>query len=452
MTLGGRTDLIGHKAPGPMTGFGLSARVAGTGIAVGALLASVLAVVSFRGMTMFGLPVVAHVAGLLAGYGVAVMVVLMSRVPWLERGVGADRLARWHGAGGRIFLVLMLVHAVAATLAWSGAQHEDPVTALAEVMGFPWLIAATIGTVLFVVIAVVSIRIARQRMRYERWHLIHLLTYVAIALSFGHELAGPDLAGLPAVQVAWSLLFTVAFGLLLRYRVAEPLLRLWRHQLRVDAVIDEGNGVSSIVVRGRYLHDLQAEAGQFFRWRFLGRGTWTAAHPFSLSAPPDDRFMRLTVKAIGDGTTAIRRLRPGTRVLAEGPYGAMTDRNRAGSGVLLVAGGVGITPMRALFETIGTDGGSLTLLYRASSPAEVLFRDELEAIARRRGAQLAILTGSSSDPANEISPRALLRIVPDIPLRDVYVCASPRFANAVKEAVRMVGVPPARLHTEEFSF
>lgn len=400
----------------------------------------------------FNLPLIAHASGLLAGYGVTVMVVLMSRAPVLERGVGADRLARWHGFGGRAIFCLILVHALAATSAWAIGQKLGFWTAAMNVLNMPGLYAAAIATALFVGIAALSAHAVRRKMSYEAWHLIHLLTYVAIALSFSHELAGPDLAGFPAVQVAWSFLYTFSFGLLLRYRVLEPVMQVWRHRLRVERVLDEGNGVASIILRGRHLNELNAESGQFFRWRFLSRKTWRSSHPFSISAAPHDEFLRITVKAVGDGTTLIHSIRPGTRVLAEGPYGAMTDGRRRGRGVLLIAGGVGITPMRALFESLPVNGSNLALLYRASSDEEVLFREELEQIASYRGAQLILVIGPASDPRTAISPENLRSAFPDLASRDVFICASPRFSGAVRAALLQAGLPRRQLHQEDFTF
>ncbi|MDP9890889.1 ferredoxin reductase family protein [Pseudarthrobacter enclensis] len=421
-------------------------------IMAGAVAVMALAVIKAPHPVQFNLPLVAHMSGLLAGYGVTVMMGLMSRAPGLERGVGADRLSRWHGLGGRAIFVLMLIHGVAATVAWSMVQRIPLRTATLDVLRMPGLVAATVGTLLFIGIGYVSSRNVRRRMKYESWHLMHLLTYVAIALSFAHELAGPDLAGMPVVQVAWSLLYTLSFGLVLRYRVLAPLTQMWRHRLRVDHIVHEGAGAVSIILRGRHLDELNAESGQFFRWRFLVGPLWLSSHPFSLSAPPHPQFLRITVKAVGDGTRLIHAVKPGTRVLGAGPYGAMTNERREGRGVLLIGGGVGITPMRALFETLPVHGRELTLLYRASSVEEILFRDELEHIARQRGAQLIFLTGSASDPRNAMSAQNLLAMVPDLATRDVYMCASPRLSSAVTLAVRQAGVPRRQLHHEDFSF
>jgi predicted ferric reductase len=421
-------------------------------IAAGAVAAIALAGVTAPQPLRFNLPLVAHVSGLLAGYGVTVMVALMSRTPALERGVGADRLVRWHGAGGRAIFCLILIHGVAATTAWAMLRGASLWTAAIDVLRMPGLVAATTGTAIFLTVGAISAQSARRKLKYETWHVLHLLTYLAIALSFSHELAGPDLAGLPQVQVAWSLLYTFSFGLVLRYRVLAPLTQLWRHRLRVDHVIDEGAGVISIILRGRHLDELNAESGQFFRWRFLTSATWRSSHPFSLSAPPHHQFLRITVKAVGDGTRSIHAVLPGTRVLAAGPYGAMTNERRQGRGVLLIGGGVGITPMRALFETLPVPGTELTLLYRASSADEVLFREELEHIARHRGAQLIFLTGSASDPRNAITAPSLRAMVPDLAARDVYICASPRFSAAAAVALTQAGLPRRQLHQEDFNF
>ncbi len=203
----------------------------------------------------------AHVSGMLAGYGVVVLVGLMSRTPALERGVGADRLSRWHGVGGRLVVLLVLVHAWAAVVGWARAQREGTLLALWHVLRLPWLIAATVGTLLFVLVGVLSVRAARKRVSYETWHAIHLLVYLAVALSFVHQLAGPDLAGHRVLQLIWALLYVQVFLLVLRHRFLTPLRNASRHRLRVQAVIPEGPGVVSIVIEGRDLDELRAESG-----------------------------------------------------------------------------------------------------------------------------------------------------------------------------------------------
>lgn len=392
---------------------------------------------------------VAHVTGMLAGYLVLVLLVLMSRWPPLERGIGADTLARWHARLGRTVLALIVAHAVAAVAVWSQITGMSLGAALLDALGWNGIVGATIGTFMLVGVGLASMRAARRRLGYERWHLIHLATYVGVALGFVHQLAGPDLAGRPVLQVLWSLLYAAAFGLVLTYRFIAPVHAYFRHRLTVVAVIPEAAGVTSVVVEGRRVHELDAEAGMFFRWRFLASGLWGSAHPFSLSAPPIGNRMRLTVKALGEGSSRVQRVRPGTRIMAEGPYGAMTEARRSRRDVLLVAGGVGITPMRALFETITIDHGQdLMLLYRANTRDDVVFRAELDALAEERRARVIYALG---DNPGLLSARSLHRLVPDLAGRDVYMCGPPGMTAAVRSALMDAGVPSVHIHEERFA-
>ncbi|MBV9665611.1 MAG: ferric reductase-like transmembrane domain-containing protein [Actinobacteria bacterium] len=423
-----------------------------SGLAVGAVVVALWpALIWLRGPAPRPwIPLVAHVSGMLVGYGAIVLLGLMARAPSVERGVGADRLARWHAKGGRIVVLLAVVHAWAAVAGWAASRRESAVTAAWHVVLLPHLVAATIGTALIVIVGVVSARAARRHLTYEQWHTAHLLAYLGVALSFLHQLAGPDLAGRRVLQVGWALLYMHVFALLLRYRVVAPLRQAARHRLQVTAVATEAPGVVSIEVTGRHLTELEAEPGQFFRWRFLTPDTWLTAHPFSLSAAPTDTTLRLTVKALGGGSTLLQDLEPGTWVVAEGPYGAMTGARRTRGDVLLIAGGVGITPMRALFETLPVGPGrDLLLLYRASGPEHVLFRDELDAIARRRGARVIYLVG---DDRSCLSRPSLERLVPGLRDRDIYMCGPNGMTTAVRAVLLEAGHPVELLHEERFAW
>ena len=433
-----------------------SPRLTATILLVLVWLGAALAV--FQSFVTAGLPIqigvalVAHVTGMAAGYGAAIMLILMSRAPWLEYGVGAHRLARWHAWGGPMVIILTVVHALAAVLAWAYAGSIDLMAAAKDVVGIPGLTSALAATVLLILVGIASLRVVRQRLSYEWWHFVHLLTYLAVALGFAHQLAGPDLAGRRWLQVAWSLLYTYAFALVLRWRLLQPLFQLWRHRLRVEQVWQESADVISVLMSGHHLDELRAEPGQFFRWRFLTGKTWRSAYPFSLSAPPAGDRLRITVKARGDGTRRIFTIPVGTLVFAEGPYGALTRRRRRRPHVLLIAGGVGITPMRALFEVIDLPGEDVTLVYRASREQDLVLKHELDEISERSGARVVYLVGPSTDTANDMSAHALNRIVGNLSDHDVYLCASPRLAARVRGSLMDRGFPRHQLHEERFSF
>ncbi|MGW8951570.1 ferredoxin reductase family protein [Streptomyces sp. NPDC055709] len=450
-------DAAPHRTPAPLPPLPtlrVPPRALRDGIAAGAALVVLLWAVqvepSARLDALFATG--AHLSGLLAGYGVLVMLLLMARVPAIEHGVGADRLARLHARGGRHVIGLCLGHALLALCGYAAHAGTDLLTATAALLGYGGIAAATAGTALLVSVGAVSARAVRRRIRHETWRAVHLLTYLGAALAFGHQLSGPDIAGSVLAVWVWAMLHTTVAVLLLWYRVVVPVRQALRHGLRVVEVRRESPDVVSVVMRGTGLDELHAEAGQFFRWRFLRRRLWHTALPFSLSAPVRDDTLRITVKSLGDHTRRMRRLRPGTRVLATGPFGALTAHRRTRRKVLLLAGGVGITPMRALFETLPGGPGDITLLYRAGNAAQLVLRTELEEIARARGAALHYLLGPSGAAFDPLAPQALLGLVPDLVEHDVYLCGPPGMTDAATAALLRAGVPESRVHTECFTF
>ncbi len=292
----------------------------------------------------------------------------------------------------------------------------------------------------------------RRRLQRETWYFIHLYAYLAVALSFAHQLAvGTDLDGDRAARVWWVGLYLVVFGSILVWRVVFPLRMNRRHQLRVHSVRYEAPGVVSIHLRGRDLDALGVEPGQFFLWRFVTPRTWWKTHPFSVSAVPTRNRMRITVKDLGDDSKRMQHLRPGTRVYAEGPYGTFTDALRTSRGVLLVAGGIGITPLRALLDGFGP-ADDVVLLYRVGLPDEAVFVEELRRFAQAPNMTVHIIPGTQigDDRTDLLSIPALQAGVPDIAERECFVCGPPAMITALHRRLTRLGVPRHRIHYERF--
>ncbi|MEU5535185.1 ferredoxin reductase family protein [Streptomyces sp. NPDC020362] len=390
-----------------------------------------------------------RIAGLLCGYACAVLVGLMARVPLLEVRIGSDRVARWHAMAGRYTICLLVAHVV-LILAGYAAQDRASLwhEAVTVVLDYPEMLKATAGTVILLAVGVTSARAVRRRTSHEFWYYVHLLTYAAVFLAFGHQVAlGDEFNGEPAATAVWYALYLSAAALVVWFRILVPVRLNLRHRLRVESVHPEAPGVHSVVVRGRRLDELGARPGQFFRWRFLGDGmSWTST-PYSLSAPPRPDRLRITVKALGDHSAAVPLLRPGTRVWAEGPYGSLTADRATGPRSLLIAAGVGITPLRALFETLP---GEVALLYRARSAQDLALGGELEAIARWRGAQVRYALNGPRGERPGITAESLRAAFPGLAGHDVYICGPHGFAQDVYAALRAAGVPDRRIHHESF--
>ncbi|NUP49286.1 MAG: ferredoxin reductase family protein [Catenulispora sp.] len=391
-----------------------------------------------------------RITGLLAGYLAPVLLLLMARIPVLERRVGSDRLARWHAFGGRYLVYLVMAHILTITWGYALTDGKNPVAEGVDIVfHYPEMIKGTLATILMLGTGVVSARAARRRMSYETWYYLHLATYLAIALAFSHQIVnGAELSVQPE-RTLWCAYYVLAAVVLGWYRLWLPYLRDRRHKLRVHSVVPERPGVYSVILRGERLDELKARPGQFFRLQFQTRGLRWVTNPYSLSAPPHANFLRFTVKSLGSHSAAVAGLPPGTKVRAEGPYGAFTEEKARSPHVLLIAAGVGITPIRALFETLP---GRVTLVYREGSEEQLLFRPELEEIAKRRGARLVYLVGSRRRHGKTLTAKGLTHLVPGLTGHDVYLCGPEPMQRAVIAALREAGVPGSRIHHESFEF
>ncbi|WP_245633933.1 ferredoxin reductase family protein [Amycolatopsis jejuensis] len=394
-----------------------------------------------------------RLAGLYAAQAMAFQLLLVARLPWLDRRLGMDRLTSLHRWTGFGLLWLLVAHVVFVVFGYAGLENHNPadeIIVLANTL--EGILRAIVAFVLILVVGAASARFARRRMAYETWHFVHLYAYAAVLLAFTHQVAvGQSFAGSVLARTYWWTLWLGAGAAVLAGRVVLPLWRNVRHQFRVVAVVPESADTVSVYISGRDLDLLPARAGQFFLWRFLTRDRWWQANPFSLSAAPDGQTLRLTAKAVGESSAKLRTLPVGTRVFAEGPYGAFTTLHQQLPNALLIAGGVGIAPIRALLEDIA---GHVVVLYRIRTPDDAVLLPELQEIAKARGAIVYVLSGPSDLRGAHgpvLGPESLYALVPDIAERDVFVCGPPGMTAAVLRSVRELGVPGPRVHAERFS-
>jgi predicted ferric reductase len=399
---------------------------------------------------------IGRVTGLLGTYLVLWQLLFMARLPFLEHAFGLERMAVLHKWNGYLAIGLLIGHAVFQTFGYQLGDGKDVASQLADfVTSYQGLLASIVALGLFVAVAALSITVARRHLAYETWYFIHLYAYLAVVLAFSHQLAtGVDFAGNPAFVWYWCALYVLVGAALIFYRVLGPLAIYSRHRFHVQRIEKEARGVFSVYITGRNLDQFPAEAGQFAIWRFMDRKRWWQAHPFSISAIPDGRRLRITVKNIGDFSSNIYALKPGTPILVDGPFGKFIERPR-NPRVLLIAGGIGITPIRPLAEEMADDGFDVRVLYRAHSEGDVVFKKELEELSSRENSVrvdylLTQASGSRRSRDTWFSTASLAALVPDIIDRVIYVCGPVGMMAAVRSSLEALGIPPSQIRTEVF--
>src|SRR5207253_1656538 len=209
---------------------------------------------------------IGRLAGLLAAYSALIQVVLLARIPWLERLLGFDRLTVWHRRNGHACLYLVLGHVVAIVIGYAALDRLSiPGELKTMTTSYPGMVVAWIGTAVIVAVVVSSVVIVRRRLRYEAWYAVHLAAYAGIALAWFHQIpTGNELVLDTVAADYWRALYLVTLGLLVGFRVVAPLVKALRHRLRVAEVVTEAEGVVSLRITGRRLDRLNARAGQFF--------------------------------------------------------------------------------------------------------------------------------------------------------------------------------------------
>ncbi|HYE59807.1 MAG TPA: ferredoxin reductase family protein [Candidatus Kapabacteria bacterium] len=398
-----------------------------------------------------------RLAGLVAAYMILLQFFFMGRTPWLERVFGLDRLSRIHQTNGRWGFLFLMLHPI--LLVW-GNSIQSGVGPITQLMSFftdyEHVALAMFGLLLFIIVVASSIYIVRRKLRYETWYFVHLLTYLAVFFSYRHQVEiGGTLLSSRLFYGYWILLYTLVFANHLLFRFVRPLYSSLSHQFRVSRIVRENYNTVSVYITGKRLHAFSIHPGQFMIVRFLTKGVWWQAHPFSLSFLPHGNELRITVKEVGDFTKQLAHIPIGTRLLIDGPYGVFTDFFCVSDKVLLIAGGIGITPIRSLVEQMAQKKKDVVLLYANKTQDDIVFKDELDAIAKRSNIRITHVL--SDDPAftgekGRVDDEKIQRLVSDVSSRDVYLCGPVPMMDALVQSLQKLKVPLSRIHYEKFSF
>ena len=387
---------------------------------------------------------------------------LVARVPWLDKLYGHDKVTIAHKKLGKPILYVITAHFLASLIQFAIADGKSVVAEMISLFTtVPDMWSATVGFVLMLVVVVSSINAARKKLSYEVWYVIHLLAYISILAAVPHQFStGSDIAGKPLQTLFWVSLYLFVALNVVWYRVLAPLVLNLGLGLRVSSIVRESSDTISVYVSGRGLERLGGQAGQFYMLRIMNKENWSKPHPFSISAAPNNRFVRFTIGDRGDFTSQLPNLKIGTRVFLEGPYGVFTEERRTKEKVTLICAGVGAPPIRALAESMAARPGDITIIYRVRSYEDAALLSEIEQVARHRGFRLHVLSGKRGS-ANSWLPghlndvpdhTRLIEMNPFVSESDVYICGPGPWTHAVEKSLKRVGTPANQIHAEEFAW
>lgn len=378
---------------------------------------------------------------------------LIGRIHWFENAFGFDRLNKAHRWIGYGILILLLTHPFFLTI---GNAAANGISFTAQFMDFlsnkNYVLLAAIALLLFLYIVFIS-AFVRRKVHYETWYFTHLFTYLAIGLALPHQLGTGDLMGGYPLYYWYVLNFTV-FGLVLLYRFLRPLGRFAYHGFYVQDVIEEAPGITSVYIGGRHMDHFTFHAGQYANINLLARGMWHS-HPFSFSSAYNGEFIRLTIKNVGDYTAKIAAIKPGTKVLVDGPLGLFIEKRAERDKYLFIAGGIGITPLRSMLESLVRKNKDIVLLVSAKTANDLVFRHEIESMQKIDPFVKTYFILSTPTPGYEtgrLDKEKIVRLVPDFFSREVFLCGPPPMMKSVVDNLKEIGFGAKHVHYENFAF
>lgn len=403
------------------------------------------------------LVILGRITGLLAVYFILLQFLIIGRVRWLERVFGFDKLTLAHHYFGITALILIIVHLFTLV---AGYASVNGLTLWEQFKDFNlhWdeLFPATIGAILFVAVAVSSITIAKKRLKYQVWYYVHLITYLAIIMAFGHQLElGRDLKTSNLFSTYWVLIYLFVGINFIFYRFFWQFFVYHKFKFYVSEIKTETADTASIYIKGDKIENFKFEAGQFLIIRFLNKKLIWQAHPYSISSLPGQDHIRITAKNLGDFSAVIKDIKPGTKVLLDGPNGIFTKKKKQDDKILLVAGGVGITPLRALAEEFLKYNKDVVLLYAVKKTDEIIFKQELEILKNNNLDKFKIYYIISQEKNehgfSRIDENCIKTLVPDVSTRDAYLCGPVPMSIAIKKYLINLKVNKHKIYYEKFS-
>ncbi len=400
---------------------------------------------------------IARLSGLLAAYLLLWQLLLIGRVKFIEQAIGQDKLSRYHHYNGVLILPLLILHILTVTISYAQFSNQGFASQFWAFVSGPYELFWTgFAFIVLVVVALSSMWIAKKKLKYEAWYLVHLLSYLGILLAYNHQVElGGDLRHI-ILAIYWYLIFYGTLIVFVYFRFFKQVYSFYKHRFYVADIKVENDKVVSVYIQGRNLSNFSIKPGQFMNFRFLNKSLWFESHPFSWSESKIDNHLRISIKSLGDFSSTLKnKLKINDPVLIDGPYGVFTGANIKNNKFLLIAGGIGITPIRSMIGKLIEQQKDVVLIYANNFLNDLLFANEFSEL-EAKGLKLIKIFSSEPNYVGEqgrIDSDKIARLVPDFLERDIFVCGPPSLMNQLLEVeFKKLQIDKQKIHFEKFSF
>lgn len=385
----------------------------------------------------------------------ALQFVITARINRIEASYGIDILLQFHRYTSLVAFLMVLLHPVMLFVVQPETRY------LLNFFAAPWRARmAVLGTLAFVALVVTTIWRKPLGIPYEPWRTSHtILSVLAVGLGFGHALGVGNYLGLFWKGVLWGAFALVALWLIVYVRLVKPWM-MTRKPYLVEDVIPQRGDVWTLALRPWGHEGFCFHPGQF-AWLTLDITPLSMReHPFSMSSSGEhSERIEFGIKALGDFTNTIKDVKPGTKAYLDGPYGVFTvDRYEDAAGFVLIAGGIGITPMMSILLTAAErqDDRPYLLIYASKTWEDMTFREDLETLKNKLNLTvISVLREPPEEWLGEqgyVGKELLARYIPKHRgARQYFICAVPKMMDQVERDLNNLDVPVTNIHMEHFN-
>jgi predicted ferric reductase len=385
----------------------------------------------------------------------ALQFALTARINRIESSYGIDIILQFHRYISLVAFAFILIHPIVLFIVQPETlQLLNFVTAPGRAR------AAVVATLALILLIVTTIWRKQLGIPYEPWRTSHgAFAVLAVGLGLAHGLGVGNYLGLFWKAILWIAIALCAFWLLIYVRLVKPSFMIKKPYL-VEEVRPERGNVWTLALRPRGHEGFRFQPGQF-AWITLGISPFRMReHPFSMSSSGENpERIEFSIKALGDFTNTIKDVQPGTKAFLDGPYGVFTtDRYEDSAGFVLIAGGIGITPMISMLFTQAQrqDERPYLLIYASKSWEDITFREELEELNTKLDLKVVHVLKNPPDnwsgETGYVDKQLLERYIPKRRgTRQYFICASPKMMDQVEAALHDLEVPVTNIHMEHFN-
>lgn len=384
-----------------------------------------------------------RLTGLLSQLFIIIQLVLVSRFSLIEVEYGLDKLINLHKKIGTGLGVFILSHPIFLTIGYAKRGDLGLLDQFISFQHWDDILPATISLIIILLVAFLSAKKIRIKLKYEFWYFSHLLLYIAVFLAFGHQINTSDMSDRPAVFY-WIALNLVVILVLVSYRFVRPMINFFEYKFKVNKIVKENDNVFSIYITGNNIEKYKFNSGQFATLIFLQKGKWFH-HPFSFSDISGNKYLRFTIKSSGDFTSKLNELKEGIRVWIDGPFGVFSLNKSVNDKYLFIAGGIGISPIVSIIKSIVTKDA--ILMYSNRQEKDVVLQNDID-----NSLVKTHYFFTDKDPNNMITIDKIKNLVPDFIKRDIYICGPLSMSRALNAGLIGAGVSKKQIHFEKFDF